>query len=190
MKVLSSERKKISDIESENGKNDEEKTNIDIKTPVEEEKNKKSFIKSKLGKIIIITSISLIFVVLIIVISLFLDKKDKKETKNEIIENSNNNNINIVELSLKIDSTKIYQETQIINSTLTYSKSEIEEGNYRRLTRKNIDQEIIITKYLINIYDKKDLNDNLNTSILSAYALILSSEGKNKRIESKKIIFV
>ena len=185
MKVLSSDRKKISDLESENGKNDEEKTNIDIKTPeIKEEKHKKSFIKSKLGKIIIITSISLIFVVLIIVISLFLDKKDKKETKNEIIENSNNSNINIVELSLKIDSTKIYQETQIINSTLTYSKSEIEESNYRRLTRKNIDQEIIITKYLINIYDKKDLNDNLNTSILSAYALILSSEGKNKRIES------
>jgi hypothetical protein len=120
MKVLSSDRKKISDLESENGKNDEEKTNIDIKTPeIKEEKHKKSFIKSKLGKIIIITSISLIFVVLIIVISLFLDKKDKKETKNEIIENSNNSNINIVELSLKIDSTKIYQETQIINSTLT-----------------------------------------------------------------------
>ena len=40
MKVLSSERKKISDIESENGKNDEEKTNIDIKTPVNEEEKK------------------------------------------------------------------------------------------------------------------------------------------------------
>ena len=164
---------------------------VELKNEKEFKEKKAPFIKLRNKRCIIIISISLLILIITFLIILFkviLKKKNKKfELQNEN-NNNNNNNIeniedkieNVVELSFKINHVKIYQEIQTTNTTIIFEENEYDENNIRRLSKKDIEKETITTKYLINIYEKNDLNDNLNTSIFSAYALVLSSMKKKK----------
>ena len=192
------------EIKSENGKISDDNSNsqttirelkktsnIELVPEKEIIEKKNPFIKLKDRKCIIIISISSLILIITFLIILFtvILKKEKKtfDLQNEN-NNNNNNNIeniedkieNVVELSFKINHVKIYQEIQTTNTTIIFEENEYDENNIRRLSKKDIEKETITTKYLINIYEKNDLNDNLNTSIFSAYALVLSSMKKKK----------
>ena len=167
-----------------------ETNNPEFKSQTEEKETPSIKLKDKRFLIVLFVILLFIITFLIILFTVILKKNNKKDgLQNESDNNNYNKDIedtieNVVELSFKINHVKIYQETQITNTTIIFEEKEYDENNYRRLSKKDIEKDTIITKYLINIYEKNDLNDTLNTSIISAYALVLSSEGKNEKIEN------
>ena len=109
---------------------------------------------------------------LIIVLCIVLKKNDKKDvnqTKIQTEENlikGNNGEIFVAKLKYEINQCRIYNETIKIK-TKVFLEEPLENGE----SEETIEKDTTINKYLVNIYEEKEMEDK--SILYSAYILVL-----------------
>ena len=109
---------------------------------------------------------------LIIVLCIVLKKNDKKDvnqTKIQTEENlikGNNGEIFVARLKYEINQCRIYNETIKIK-TKVFLEEPLENGE----NEETIEKDTTINKYLVNIYEEKEMEDK--SILYSAYILVL-----------------